>query len=42
MSAVAAALGASFARGVYFNSRIRDKFPYRDVTLQQDSEETQS
>jgi len=28
---VAAALGSAFAKGVYFNSRIRDSFPYREV-----------
>jgi hypothetical protein len=29
---VAAALGSAFAKGVYFNTRIRDRFPYREVT----------
>ncbi len=29
---VAAALGSAFAKGVYFNSRIRDQYPYREVT----------
>ena len=35
---VAEALRHAFAKGVYFNSRIRDKFPCREVT----PEETQS
>jgi lysyl-tRNA synthetase class 2 len=26
------ALGLAFAKGVYFNTRIRDHFPYREVT----------
>jgi hypothetical protein len=39
---VATALGAAFARGVYFNTRIRDRFPCRDVTHEEESEETQS
>ena len=29
---VAGALRSAFAKGVYFNSRIRDRFRYRDVT----------
>jgi hypothetical protein len=29
---VAAALRSAFAKGVYFNSRIRDKFRCREVT----------
>jgi hypothetical protein len=29
---VAAALGSAFAKGVYFNTRIRDRFPHREVT----------
>ena len=29
---VAGALRSAFAKGVYFNSRIRDHFRYRDVT----------
>ena len=29
---VAEALRTAFAKGVYFNSRIRDRFRYRDVT----------
>ena len=28
---VAEALRAAFSKGVYFNSRIRDSFPYREV-----------
>ena len=30
-SHVAAALGSAFAKGVYFNTRIRDRFPHREV-----------
>lgn len=29
---VASTLRSAFAKGVYFNSRIRDKFPCREVT----------
>ena len=29
---VASALRSAFAKGVYFNTRIRDRFPYREVT----------
>jgi hypothetical protein len=29
---VAETLGSAFAKGVYFNSRIRDRFPCREVT----------
>ena len=28
---VASALGSAFAKGVYFNSRIRDRFPCREI-----------
>ena len=28
---IADALRSAFAKGVYFNSRIRDRFPYREV-----------
>jgi hypothetical protein len=28
---VADALGSAFAKGMYFNSRIRDCFPYREI-----------
>jgi hypothetical protein len=28
---VAEALGSAFAKGVYFNTRIRDRFPHREV-----------
>ena len=34
------ALRSAFAKGVYFNSRIRDRFPCREVT--HEDEETQS
>ncbi|HVM23258.1 MAG TPA: KTSC domain-containing protein [Sphingomicrobium sp.] len=35
---VADALRGAFAKGVYFNSRIRDRFPHREIT--HDQEET--
>lgn len=28
---LANALNSAFAKGVYFNSRIRDRFPYREI-----------
>ena len=28
---IAEALGSAFAKGVYFNTRIRDRFPHREV-----------
>ena len=34
---VADTFRSAFAKGVYFNTRIRDRFPYREVTS--DSEE---
>lgn len=37
---VADAFRGAFAKGVYFNSRIRDRFPHREVTPA--AEETQS
>ena len=36
---VADAFRGAFSKGVYFNTRIRDNFPYREVTR---AEETQS
>jgi len=30
--AIADALGCAFAKGVYFNTRIRDRFPHREIT----------
>ena len=30
-SQVAETLGSAFAKGIYFNTRIRDRFPYREV-----------
>lgn len=29
---VAETLGSAFSKGVYFNTRIRDRYPYREVT----------
>lgn len=37
---VADAFRGAFAKGVYFNTRIRDRFPFREITHEQ--EETQS
>jgi hypothetical protein len=37
---LADAFRAAFAKGVYFNTRIRDRFPHREITHEQ--EETQS
>jgi hypothetical protein len=34
---VAGALRSAFAKGVYFNTRIRDKFPHREVTHEEES-----
>ena len=39
---VASALGSAFAKGAYFNSRIRDRFPRREVTHEEEGQETQS
>jgi hypothetical protein len=32
---VASALGLAFSKGVYFNSRIRDRFPYREASREE-------
>jgi hypothetical protein len=37
---VASAFRSAFAKGVYFNTRIRDRFPHREVT--HEGQETQS
>jgi KTSC domain len=34
---VASALRSAFAKGVYFNTRIRDKYPHREVTHEEES-----
>ena len=34
---VAGTLRAAFAKGVYFNTRIRDKYPHREVTHEAES-----
>jgi KTSC domain-containing protein len=39
---VAAALGSAFAKGAYFNSRIRGRFPHREIVHEDESQETQS
>ena len=35
---VAAAFGGAFSKGVYFNTRIRDSFPFREVAREETSE----
>jgi hypothetical protein len=37
---IASAFRCAFAKGVYFNTRIRDRFPYREIT--HEDRETQS
>ena len=37
---VADAFRGAFAKGIYFNSRIRDRFPYREIV--HEAQETQS
>ena len=39
---VAAALGSAFAKGVYFNTRIRDRFPHREVAHEDHDRATHS
>ncbi|HEX8838975.1 MAG TPA: KTSC domain-containing protein [Sphingomicrobium sp.] len=34
---VADAFRGAFAKGVYFNTRIRDEFPHREVTHEEES-----
>ena len=34
---VATAFRSAFAKGVYFNTRIRDQFPHREVTQPEES-----
>lgn len=34
---VAQALRCAFAKGVYFNTRIRDRFPHREVIQEEES-----
>ena len=34
---VANAFRSAFAKGLYFNTRIRDRFPYREVTHEEES-----
>ena len=34
---VASAVRSAFAKGIYFNTRIRDKFPHREVTHEEES-----
>ena len=35
---VADALRSAFAKGVYFNTRIRDRYPHREVTHEHEDE----
>jgi len=37
---VASTLGSAFAKGVYFNTRIRDRFPHREVTHEDEATES--
>jgi hypothetical protein len=37
---IAEALGCAFAKGVYFNTRIRDRFPHREVTHEDQTTES--
>jgi hypothetical protein len=37
---VASTLGSAFSKGVYFNSRIRDQFPCREVPHHEDATES--
>lgn len=37
---VAEALGSAFSKGVYFNTRIRDRFPHREITRQHHATES--
>lgn len=34
---VASAFRAAFSKGIYFNTRIRDHFPYREITREIES-----
>ena len=35
---VASAFRSAFAKGIYFNTRIRDRFPHREVTHAEDAQ----
>jgi hypothetical protein len=35
---VAEALRGAFSKGIYFNARIRDHFPFRDVTHEHETQ----
>jgi len=37
---VASTLGSAFAKGVYFNSRIRDRFPHREIVHEDEATES--
>ncbi len=39
---VVSAFGSAFSKGTYFNTRIRDRFPCREVSQENQGEETQS
>jgi hypothetical protein len=39
---VAQTFRSAFAKGVYFNTRIRDRFPHREVTHEEDRQATHS
>lgn len=35
---VASAFRCAFAKGIYFNTRIRDRFPHREVTHEEETD----
>jgi hypothetical protein len=37
-SEIAHTFGSAFAKGVYFNTRIRDRYPHREVTHEESTE----
>jgi hypothetical protein len=37
---VASAFRSAFAKGVYFNTRIRDRFPHREVTHEDEASDS--
>lgn len=36
---VASTFRSAFAKGVYFNTRIRDRYPHREVTHEEDKQD---
>ena len=37
---VAETLGTAFAKGAYFNSRIRERYPFREIAHEEDATES--